>query len=457
MAQLTLLEARMIIDSWFPIGFKLPSNEELKLAKFSGQDWQIFDTITKKNILVVKHKLYKIWESSGVVTKELFHFLDFGEHQYAILSSENEEIICPINLMPSPSNIDPVINLAKMITEYRDINQEVSLHDAIYVEGLNQLLPSFSVSSKLSDKHILGSYLTGGVKVPYDSFRRINALVSWITESDIEDLKSYMELNHARIKTNDINIEKKLTEDFSLPGRPALEKFFNEHIVDIIRNEEKYSKLGINFPAAIILHGPPGCGKTYAVEKLVEHIGWLSYQIDSSSIGDSHIHGTSKKISDIFKLAIKKSPSIIIIDEMEAFLADRDMGSTSSHHRIEEVAEFLRRIPEAIKNRVLIIAMTNKINMIDPAILRRGRFDHVIKIDMASEAEIFSLLKKLITEIPTDKNIDLKFISDKLHGRPLSDVAFTIREGARISVKEGYDNMNGECLKKALALTLSRG
>ena len=447
----------MAIDSWFPVGFKLPSNDEIKLAKFSGQDWQIFDTNTKKNILVIKNKLYKLWESEGLVKKELFHFLDFGEYQYAILLFEGKEIICPIDQMPHPSNIDPAIALAKMITEFREVNQDVSLHDAIYIEGLNQLLPSFSVSSKLSDKHILGSYLTGGVKVPYDSFRRINALVPWVKESDIEDLKSFMELNPERIKTKNNNIGKKLSEDFSLPGRPALEKFFNEHIVDIIRNEEKYSKLGINFPAAIILHGPPGCGKTYAVEKLVEHIGWLSYQIDSSSIGDSHIHGTSKKISDIFKLAIKKSPSIIIIDEMEAFLADRDMGSSSSHHRIEEVAEFLRRIPEAIKNRVLIIAMTNKINMIDPAILRRGRFDHVIKIDMASESEIFSLLTKLITEIPADKNIDLKFMADKLQGRPLSDVAFTIREGSRISVKEGHDSLNGECLKKALDLTLSRG
>src|SRR3546814_3148906 len=73
---------------------------------------------------------------------------------------------------------------------------------------------------------------------------------------------------------------------------------------------------------------------------------------------------------------------------MEAFLADREMGS--DHHRVEEVAEFLRRIPEAVKNEVLIIAMTNRIDMIDPAIQRRGRFDHVIKVDFASEIEVRS-------------------------------------------------------------------
>src|SRR3546814_16081302 len=73
---------------------------------------------------------------------------------------------------------------------------------------------------------------------------------------------------------------------------------------------------------------------------------------------------------------MENAPSVLVIDEMEAFLADREMGS--GHHRVEEVAEFLRRIPEAVKNEVLIIAMTNRIDMIDPAITRRGRFDHAI-------------------------------------------------------------------------------
>lgn len=65
-----------------------------------------------------------------------------------------------------------------------------------------------------------------------------------------------------------------------------------------------------------------------------------------------------------------------------------------SHHRVEEVAEFLRRIPEAAKNEVLIVAMTNRVEMIDPAIMRRGRFDHVIKVDFASEKEVRALLDK---------------------------------------------------------------
>lgn len=180
----------------------------------------------------------------------------------------------------------------------------------------------------------------------------------------------------------EINGNADIQRSFNLPGREALEDFFNEHVVDIIFNPERYRTMGIDFPSAIILHGPPGCGKTFAVDRLVEFIGWPSYAIDSNSVGSPYIHETSKKISEVFDKALDNAPSVVVIDEMEAFLTDRRSGSSSGLHHVEEVAEFLRRIPEAISNRVLVIGMTNMIDMIDPAILRRGRFDHVIEVGM---------------------------------------------------------------------------
>ncbi len=139
---------------------------------------------------------------------------------------------------------------------------------------------------------------------------------------------------------------------------------------------------------------------------------------------------------------------MLVIDEMEAFLADREIGS--GHHRVEEVAEFLRRIPEAVKNEVLIIAMTNRIEMIDPAIQRRGRFDHVIKVDFASEAEIRSLLDKLLSTLPKDADVDPAPVAKQLSGRPLSDVSFVVREGARLAARSGKERLDQECLLSAL-------
>ena len=116
----------------------------------------------------------------------------------------------------------------------------------------------------------------------------------------------------------------------------------------------------------------------------------------------------------------------------------------------EEVAEFLRRIPEAAKNDVLIIAMTNRVDMIDPAILRRGRFDHVIKVDYANEAEVTSLLDKLLAGLPKDKDVDSSPLARELAGRPLSDVAFVVREGARLAARAGKSRLDQQSLLTAL-------
>ena len=151
---------------------------------------------------------------------------------------------------------------------------------------------------------------------------------------------------------------------------------------------------------------------------------------------------------------MQNAPSVLVIDEMEAFLADREMGS--GHHRVEEVAEFLRRIPEATKNEVLIVAMTNRVEMIDPAILRRGRFDHVIKVDFASEVEVLSLLDKLLSSLPKEADVESRPLAHELAGRPLSDVAFVVREGARLAARSGKERLDQASLLEALRTTPAR-
>ena len=145
---------------------------------------------------------------------------------------------------------------------------------------------------------------------------------------------------------------------------------------------------------------------------------------------------------------MQNSPSVLVIDEMEAFLSERDAGA--GKHTVEEVAEFLRRIPEATENDVLLVAMTNKLDMIDSAILRRGRFDHIIKVDYASSEEIEAIIEESFLRIPTESNLVIDGIVDKLCQRPISDVAFFIKESARIAALNGKDKIDQESLDKAL-------
>lgn len=460
----------MTLDVWLPIGHLLPDGARTGRPLYAGHGWQIFETQGEGRALLADDEMVGRWMNAGLVERGVLAPFTFGPLRLNSISSPPSQVLCPVSDGRSPNTKAEALSFALALRATRSLDKVSPLQDAIYVEKISRLLPTYSISSRTDDETVLGYWLTGGASISAKSFRRLRHMLSWIGAAHLKEVVNAAGFEVTEVvpaerarptpaqdrtaarakdkqpageKANDI---KRST--FELPGRPDLESFFNEHVVDIVQNSERYRALGINFPSAIVLHGPPGCGKTFAVERLVDFLGWPSFQIDASSVASPYIHETSKKVAAVFDKAMQSAPSVLVIDEMEAFLADREMGS--GHHRVEEVAEFLRRIPEATKNEVLIVAMTNRVEMIDPAILRRGRFDHVIKVDYATEAEILSLLEKLLSTLPRNADVDAAPLAKELAGRPLSDVAFVVREGARLAARSGKDQLDQESLLAAL-------
>lgn len=466
----------MALDAWLPIGFKLPDGAKARVALFEGVDWQILETQGGGRALVVSEALAQHWLDAGLIDDGTFDAFQFGDQQLRAISCGPSQTLCPVSEAKSPDSKAEALAFALALKATRDIDAESALQDALYVEKITRLLPTYSISSRTGDDVVLGYWLTGGASIPVTSFRRLRQTMSWLGASHLKDVVQAAgfevseiiplenksptpadELEAAPADTKIKGVKQSPGERsnvFQLAGRPELADFFNEHVVDIVLNRDRYKALGIEFPSAVILHGPPGTGKTFAVERLVDFLGWPSFQIDASSVASPYIHETSKKVAQVFENAMKNAPSVLVIDEMEAFLADREMGS--GHHRVEEVAEFLRRIPEAAKHEVLIIAMTNRIDMIDPAIQRRGRFDHVIKVDFASEVEVHSLLDKLLGSLPKESDVNAKPLAQELAGRPLSDVAFVVREGARLAARSGKDQLDQASLLAALRTAPAR-
>lgn len=469
----------MTKDLWLPKGYQLADRSKIRSLLFSGDDWQIFDTNGSDYILLARRDLVEKWSDTDFLNDSLFGEITFGAASFRSLSSHKKYTLAPVESGKSPDSKVDAIAFSFALKESRKLSTDSSFHDSIYVEQYSRLLPTWTLTPHVEDEVVLGTWITGGVVISTDSFRRLTNLAGWMPPGDIAeviktagfqvpadsglltkrkpestslpqtDKKAAISASAAQDqpqKPND-KVEPKI---FRLPGRPQLEEFFNEHIIDIIFNAERYQALGIEFPSAIVLHGPPGCGKTFAVERLVDFIDWPSYSIDSNSVGSPYIHETSKKISEVFDKAIDGAPAVIVIDEMESFLSNRQSGGTSSLHHVEEVAEFLRRIPEAIKNKVLIIAMTNLIEMIDPAILRRGRFDHLIEVGMPSRIEVASLLDSLLNKLPKAENLNMNTILDALTGKALSDSAFVIREAARLAAKAGKSELDQESIDNAL-------
>jgi cell division protease FtsH len=462
----------MALDAWLPVGHKLPDGAKSRAALFEGPGWQILETQGNGRALVARGELASRWIESGLLDQGSLIAFEFGKQRYWSISCNPSQVLCPVSEGKSPDTKSEALAFALAFKATREIDKESPLQDALYIEKISRLLPTYSISSRSDDDVVLGYWLTGGASVSVKSFRRLRQTLSWLGAAHLKDVVEAAgfkvtevvptERRRPKYPKTDVPTEEPLEvrktpagkqplpRAFDLPGRPELSSFINEHIVDIVQNRERYKALGVDFPSAVVLHGPPGCGKTFAIERLVEYLEWPSFQIEASTVASPYIHETSRKVAAVFESAMQNAPSVIIIDEMEAFLTDRQVVAGSGQHHVEEVAELLRCIPEAIKNHVLVVAMTNRIEMIDPAILRRGRFDHVVKVDMASEVEVRVLLQKLVSELPREPYVDVAPLAKQLQGRPLSDVAFVVREGARLAARSGKDKLDQASLLRAL-------
>ncbi len=456
------------MEQWLPRGTSVTEEKRIKKMINASKDWQIYSTNQDSYILAATRSLYKEWVDKYLLPEGIFSELK----DYKVFCSTGNYLISSLDKGPYPEDNGQVEAFSIAFNTALKLFPNTDLQDAVYIEEYSLILPG-TQSDKFTKKEcVYGKWLTGGVNISANTFKRIAQFMSWlpvsslnksfklagfdVSEIDMEEVEknNKVESNDLQsVSSDNVAIPAIMTADkFSLIGRPDLEQFFNDNIIDIVLNQEQYKRMGISFPGATILHGPPGCGKTYAVEKLAEYLGWKRFDIDSSSIASSFIHDTSKKISEVFNSAIKAAPSIIVIDEMEAFLSSRNMAGPSGTHHIEEVAEFLRRIPEAISKGVLVFAMTNMIDTIDPAILRRGRFDHIIEVKMANKEEISALLKVKFSELPIDEDVVIETIAEKLDSHPMSDVTFVLREAGRMAVKSNSEHITHVCFEKALEM-----
>ncbi len=425
----------------FPQGMTMPDSTRLgRVVRAHDNAFWIHKTRDGRRALIVTDAF--VASLDGAVALDLNSFSFAGRPYRFIVSGE---ALDEVESLPPPSSVDDAIAFSTALGRVSG-----AISGSIYCSGRLLTFLDEGVTPR-SKAEVLGAYVSGGISVPADDIIALQRIVPKIDEDDLERIvaaagiatKSPTGGTKRRSKKRPESIKPtgkgQPLDRFDLPGRKALSDFFNEHVIDVVTDEERYASLGIGFPGGVVLEGPTGCGKTFAVERLIEHLGWPSFPIEASSIASPYIHETSRKVAEVFAAAVKAAPSIIVIDEMDAFLASREAGA--QQHHVEEVAEFLRRIPQASANRVLVIGMTNKVDAIDSAILRRGRFDHVIHVDHAGRDEVSGLLVALLADIPNDIG-DLADLADQLAGRPLSDVSFVVREAGRLAAR-GRKNLIG--------------
>lgn len=214
-------------------------------------------------------------------------------------------------------------------------------------------------------------------------------------------------------------------------GMEALKKELTNRVIWVLQDKEKAARYRLTPPNGMLLYGPPGCGKTFFAQKFAEESGFNYYLVNGSDLGSTYIHGTQGKIADLFKKAEENAPAVICFDEFDAFVPSR--GSDSARHRADEINEFLSQLNNCSARGIFVIGTTNRMDMIDPAILRKGRMDLKYEIpapDAETRRAMFALYLK---GRPLSDDIDLQRLTDLTEGYASSDIAFIVNESAMVA------------------------
>jgi transitional endoplasmic reticulum ATPase len=219
----------------------------------------------------------------------------------------------------------------------------------------------------------------------------------------------------------------------TVAGMHQVKTIFEQDIIMLFKERELYQQFRIPMPNGMIMYGPPGCGKTYIAEKLAEEIGFNFMKVSPSDIGSTYVHGTQLEIKRIFDDAETNGPTLLFIDEIEAMVPNRQ-NSDVSHHYKSEVNEFLTQLNNCGKKEIFVVAATNYLNNIDPAILRPGRFDKKVFVGAPDLEARIGAFKIHLKGRPYEE-IKWLFIGEMTEYFTFADIEYVVNEASRQAVK----------------------
>lgn len=215
-------------------------------------------------------------------------------------------------------------------------------------------------------------------------------------------------------------------------GLDSLKDILQKKVIFLLKNKELAQRYKLTPPNGILLYGPPGCGKTYFAEKFAEESGFNFHFVKASDLGSIYVHGSQGKIAELFKKAAKKAPSVICFDEFDAMVPQRDSGVMTSSGMSGEVNEFLSQLNNCSSRGLFVIGTTNKPDLIDQAVLRKGRLDLQVYIPAPDEATRKLMFELYLNGRPCG-DIDTTELARNTENYVSSDIAYIVNDAAMIA------------------------
>lgn len=209
-------------------------------------------------------------------------------------------------------------------------------------------------------------------------------------------------------------------------------------VVDFLKNPKKYHDLGARIPAGVLLEGPPGTGKTLLAKAVAGEAGVPFYSISGSDFVEMFVGVGASRVRDLFENAKKTAPSIIFIDEIDAVGRQRGAGLGGGNDEREQTLNQLLVEMDGFQdndNSVIVIAATNRSDVLDPALLRPGRFDRKVLVGAPDVKGREAVLRVHAKNKPLDSSVDLKVVAQQTPGFVGADLENVLNEAALVAAR----------------------
>ena len=229
-----------------------------------------------------------------------------------------------------------------------------------------------------------------------------------------------------------------------------------EEIVDLLHNPQKYAAIGAKLPKGALLVGPPGTGKTMLAKAVAGEAQVPFFSMSGSEFVQMFVGMGAARVRDLFKQAQEKAPCIIFIDEIDAIGKSRENSLSTNDEREQTLNQLLTEMDgfDASKG-VVILGATNRPEILDPALLRPGRFDRRVNVEIPDYLGRLAILEVHAKKVRMSSNVNLAAIAKTTPGASGADLANIINEGALLAVRKGRNAVEQWDLEEALEVVIA--
>ena len=224
-----------------------------------------------------------------------------------------------------------------------------------------------------------------------------------------------------------------------------------EELVDFLRAPEKYTKLGARIPKGVLLVGPPGTGKTLLAKAVAGEAGVPFFSISGSDFVEMFVGVGASRVRDLFEDAKRNAPCIVFIDEIDAVARRRGTGMGGGHDEREQTLNQLLVEMDGfgVNEGIIVMAATNRVDILDPAIMRPGRFDRKVTVGRPDVAGRSEILKVHARNKPLAEDVDLEQIAQTTAGFTGADLENLLNEAAILAAKQSRPYLVQDDIKQA--------